>query len=85
MKDMPEPDMDTRKAEKDAPGAERPAENKQESEMSFALPSAIGDRLKAYYNDVASEPVPDRFLSLLEQLDQAEGEQKRKSDKEEVE
>ncbi|MCK5932645.1 MAG: hypothetical protein KAG89_10795 [Fulvimarina manganoxydans] len=40
--------------------------------MTFALPSAIGDRLKAYYNDVAAEPVPDRFLSLLERLDQAE-------------
>ncbi|EAU42484.1 two-component response regulator [Fulvimarina pelagi HTCC2506] len=77
--------MDTRKAEKDGPGANEASEKKRDSEMSFALPSAIGDRLKAYYNDVASEPVPDRFLSLLEQLDQAEGEKKRKSDKEEVE
>jgi hypothetical protein len=34
--------------------------------------SAIGKRLKAYYDDVASEPVPDRFLSLLDALDAAE-------------
>lgn len=34
--------------------------------------SAIGKRLKAYYDDVAAEPVPDRFLSLLEALDTAE-------------
>ncbi len=34
--------------------------------------SAIGKRLKAYYDDVASEPVPDRFLSLLDALDEAE-------------
>ncbi|WP_162243938.1 NepR family anti-sigma factor [Aurantimonas sp. Leaf443] len=34
--------------------------------------SAIGRRLKAYYDDVASEPVPDRFLSLLDALDAAE-------------
>lgn len=33
--------------------------------------SAIGRRLKAYYDDVASEPVPDRFLSLLDKLDAA--------------
>ena len=31
--------------------------------------SAIGKRLKAYYDDVASEPIPDRFLSLLDALD----------------
>ncbi len=35
--------------------------------------SAIGKRLKAYYDDVASEPIPDRFLSLLDALDAAEG------------
>mgnify|MGYP007017182688 CR=1 FL=1 len=34
--------------------------------------NAIGRRLKAYYEDVASEPVPDRFLSLLDALDAAE-------------
>lgn len=34
--------------------------------------AAIGKQLKAYYDDVASEPVPDRFLSLLDALDQAE-------------
>ena len=34
--------------------------------------SAIGKRLKAYYEDVASEPIPDRFLSLLNALDTAE-------------
>lgn len=34
--------------------------------------SSIGRRLKAFYDDVASEPVPDRFLSLLDALDRAE-------------
>jgi hypothetical protein len=34
--------------------------------------SAIGRRLKAYYDDVAAEPVPDRFLALLDALDAAE-------------
>lgn len=34
--------------------------------------TSIGKRLKAYYDDVASEPVPDRFLALLDALDAVE-------------
>ncbi len=30
---------------------------------------AIGNRLRAYYDEVAAEPVPDRFLDLLKRLD----------------
>ncbi len=45
-----------------------------------AVQSAIGKRLKAYYDDVASEPVPDRFLSLLDALDAAESAAKGRSD-----
>lgn len=41
--------------------------------------SAIGRRLKAYYDDVASEPVPDRFLMLLDALDKAEAEPPREA------
>ena len=29
----------------------------------------IGRRLKDYYEDVAKQPVPDRFLELLRKLD----------------
>ncbi|MBP0614377.1 NepR family anti-sigma factor [Jiella mangrovi] len=42
----------------------------QPSELG--INAAIGKQLKAYYEDVASEPVPDRFLSLLDALDKAE-------------
>ena len=31
----------------------------------------IGQRLKTYYEDVANEPVPDRFMDLLKQLEQS--------------
>ena len=50
----------------------------QRSERSSdnGVQSAIGKRLKAYYDDVASEPVPDRFLSLLDALDDAESSSK---------
>lgn len=30
----------------------------------------IGRQLRAVYDDVLSQPVPDRFLALLDQLDQ---------------
>ena len=30
---------------------------------------AIGSRLRAYYDEVAREPVPDRFVDLLKRLD----------------
>lgn len=43
----------------------------------LGLNSAIGKKLKAYYDDFASEPVPDRFLSLLDALDAAETVSKR--------
>ncbi len=31
----------------------------------------LGDKLKEAYSDVINEPVPDRFLDLLNQLSQA--------------
>jgi hypothetical protein len=30
----------------------------------------IGTRLKAYYEDILTQPVPDRFENLLRQLDE---------------
>lgn len=29
----------------------------------------IGRKLRDYYNDVAQQPVPDRFVELLQRLD----------------
>ena len=31
--------------------------------------TAIGIRLRAYYDEIARQPVPDRFVDLLKQLD----------------
>tara|TARA_R110002020_G_scaffold22460_2_gene75926 strand:+ start:1093 stop:1311 length:219 start_codon:yes stop_codon:yes gene_type:complete len=44
----------------------------QQQPSGLGANAAIGKQLKAYYDDVASEPVPDRFLSLLDALDEAE-------------
>ena len=34
--------------------------------------SDIGAKLRAYYGTVQEEPIPEKFLDLLEKLDQAE-------------
>ena len=34
--------------------------------------SKIGSKLRALYTSIQEETIPDRFLSLLEKLDQAE-------------
>jgi hypothetical protein len=37
--------------------------------VGSSVERAIGSRLRAYYDEVAREPVPDRFVELLKQLD----------------
>ncbi|WP_181702596.1 NepR family anti-sigma factor [Chthonobacter albigriseus] len=39
--------------------------------LSPDLQAHIGVRLKAYYDSVLSEPIPDRFAQLLDKLDSA--------------
>ena len=38
----------------------------------------IGQQLKAVYNEVLEEPIPERLLSLLDQLDQVTADDSRK-------
>ncbi len=40
--------------------------------------SDIGAKLRAFYGAVQDQPIPDKFLDLLEKLDQVERAQKRK-------
>lgn len=40
--------------------------------------SDIGAKLRAFYGAVQDQPIPDKFLDLLEKLDQAERSVKRK-------
>jgi hypothetical protein len=39
-------------------------------QQEAAVDRAIGARLRALYDEVAQEPVPDRFVELLRQLDE---------------
>ncbi|MCX2723960.1 NepR family anti-sigma factor [Roseibium salinum] len=43
--------------------------------------SRISQKLRELYRSVEQEPVPERFLDLLEQLDQAEESNAAKTDK----
>jgi hypothetical protein len=51
--------------------------------MERELQALIGTRLRARYAEILAEPIPDKFLNLLEKLDQlsppaaAEGGRKR--------
>jgi hypothetical protein len=44
--------------------------------LDSAVEKAIGNRLRAYYDEKAREPVPDRFVELLRKLDGGSGEKK---------
>jgi len=63
--------MEDRK-NKDAAASETSPVPSTDAGADLGPSSAIGKRLKAYYDDAAGEPVPDRFLSLLDALDTAE-------------
>lgn len=50
-----------------------PSENFAEPRFGEVDPNGeIGAKLKAYFSFVQSEPVPERFLDLLEKLDASE-------------
>jgi hypothetical protein len=40
--------------------------------LPIELQGQIGQRLREAYNELVSEPVPDRFILLLQQLKQTE-------------
>ena len=57
----------------DIPENHRRAGPARKAGASLTDPNAqIASKLKALYNAVEQEPIPDMFLDLLEKLDQAE-------------
>jgi hypothetical protein len=48
------------------PDSEKP--RKPKSEDASALPAQLGEKLRALFADVESQPVPDRLRELLEAL-----------------
>ena len=41
--------------------------------LDRAIQSRIGDQLRAMYDDLMQQPVPDRFKDLLDQLEKRRG------------
>jgi hypothetical protein len=41
--------------------------------LDRAIQNRIGDKLRAMYGELADQPVPDRFVSLLNQLGTGKG------------
>jgi hypothetical protein len=39
--------------------------------MDSRIQHEIGKHLRAHYDDLVNEPVPDKFMELLEQLEQS--------------
>ncbi len=48
----------------------KPGRSPHKRDQSIAN-AAVGQKLKAFYDDIAHQEVPDRFLDLLDQLDEA--------------
>ena len=46
--------------------------NDHETGLKSGIQEKLGLKLKEVYADVVNEPVPDRFLDLLNQLEEAE-------------
>lgn len=48
----------------------------KQDEPTIPMQDLLGEKLRAYYNEVVSEPVPDRFDQLLKELDARSNSQK---------
>ncbi len=54
-----------------APQSRKKKHSIQQSLAKPEVSDLIGERLRSFYDDVAKQPVPDRFLDLLNQLQAA--------------
>jgi hypothetical protein len=53
-----------------AQGAPAPPPAIKEAGLESDIQAHLGRQLRAIYDEVAAQPVPDRFLKLLQQLEQ---------------
>jgi hypothetical protein len=52
-----------------AQGAPAPPPATKEAGLESEIQAHLGRQLRAIYDEVAGQPVPDRFLKLLQQLE----------------
>ena len=63
------------------PGVKKRVENRVIPMKTSSKPGVIdliGQRLRKYYDEIADQPVPNRFMQLLDQLDEAANSKKSK-------
>ncbi len=53
-------------------GAARPSRKRAPRAVDDPIQQAIGDHLKAVFDEVVQQPVPERFALLLQQLEEQE-------------
>ena len=44
--------------------------DKSANDLNDVISQKVGDKLKQVYSDIAAEPVPDRFIDLINQLEE---------------
>ena len=60
------PEMTTQQARN---GASQGPDDSPEAGLDSVVQRFIGNQLRAVYDEVAQEPVPERFVKLLEELE----------------
>lgn len=53
-----------------AQGASAPPPATRDARLESDIQAHLGRQLRAIYDEVAAQPVPDRFMKLLQQLEQ---------------
>ena len=53
--------------------AKRPSGSKGGQGLDSQLQTLIGEQLRLFYADLLNEPVPERFVALVDRLDPPEG------------
>lgn len=55
--------------------------DKPDKELNDFVSRKVGDKLRQVYSDIASEPVPDHFIDLINQLEKQKNKQQENGDK----
>ena len=63
--------VDDKKTIRNAPDTGEKNEKMIQTSAKPQVSDLIGQRLRNYYEEVAKQPVPDRFMDLLKQLEDA--------------
>jgi hypothetical protein len=67
-----------KKAHKTRIGKKPEGGTPEDSKANSEVYDLIGDRLRMYFDEVARQPVPERFVDLLSQLEKGNSPPKRK-------